>query len=78
VEYTKKIGVACAHFRFLTPFIALCSRLLRNSPRPWVRHTRSSASLSSLKHSVQKAKSSISPQPYPIFLYITNILLNIF
>gem|GEM_PF-6216193 len=28
--------MAFAPFRFLTPFFALCSRLLRNSPRPWV------------------------------------------
>jgi len=51
-------------FRFLTPFFALCFRLLRNSPRPWVKHARSPASPGSLKPSTQKAKSSISLQPY--------------
>jgi hypothetical protein len=51
-------------FRFLTPFFALCFRLLRNSPRPWVKHARIPASPVSLKPSAQKAKSSISLQPY--------------
>jgi hypothetical protein len=51
-------------FRFLTPFFSLCFRLLRNSPRPWVKHAPRPASPGSLKPSAQKAKSSISLQPY--------------
>jgi hypothetical protein len=64
----RKSGVACAPFRFFTPFFAMYFRLLRNSPRPWVKHAHSSASLSSLKHITQKAKSSKSLQPHLIFL----------
>jgi len=40
------------------------SRLLRNSPRPWVRHTRSPALPGSLEKPHPKAKSSMSLQPY--------------
>jgi hypothetical protein len=40
------------------------SRLLRNSPRPWVRHTRRSALPSTLEKPHPKAKSSMSPYPY--------------
>ncbi len=35
------------------------SRLLRNSPRPWVKHTRSPATPDSLEKPHQKAKSSM-------------------
>jgi hypothetical protein len=38
-----KFGGGLCSFRFLTPFLVLFFRLLRNSPRPWVRHTRSPA-----------------------------------
>jgi len=45
--------------------ILLCfSRLLRNSPRPWVRHAPSPASPDSLEKPHQKAKSSMSLNPY--------------
>jgi len=40
------------------------SRLLRNSPRPWVRHTHSPATPDSLEKTHQKAKSSMSLQPH--------------
>jgi len=38
-----KFGGGLCSFRFLTPYLMLFFRLLRNSPRPWVRHTRSPA-----------------------------------
>jgi len=49
------------------------SRLLRNSPRPLVRHTRSPASPDSLEKPHPKAKSSMSLQPHLNFikLYLT-------
>ncbi len=39
------------------------SRLMRNSPRPWVKHAHSPASLDSLEKPHQKAKSSMSLNP---------------
>ena len=36
-------------------------------PLPWVKHARSSALPSFLKHGTQKAKSSMSLQPHLIF-----------
>jgi hypothetical protein len=41
------------------------SRLLRNSPRPWVKHAHSPSSPGSLEKTHQKAKSSMSLNPYP-------------
>jgi len=40
------------------------SRLLRNSPRPWVKHAPSPALPGSLEKPHQKAKSSMSLNPY--------------
>jgi len=40
------------------------SRRLRNSPRPWVRHAQRPATPDSLKKPHQKAKSSMSLNPY--------------
>ena len=51
------------------------SRLLRNSPRPWVRHTHISALPSSLEKIHQKAKSSKSLQPYLYFILYGNKVL---
>jgi hypothetical protein len=51
------------------------SRLLRNSPRPWVRHTHSSASPSSLEKIHQKAKSSKSIQPHQYLILYGNKVL---
>jgi len=59
-------------FRFLTPFFDHSFRLLRNSPRPWVKHAPSPATPDSLKDWPQKAKSSMSllplPQTYPTII----------
>ena len=44
------------------------SRLLRNSPRPGVKHTRSPATPDSLEKPHQKAKSSMSLQPHQNFI----------
>jgi len=44
------------------------SRRLRNSPRPWVRHTHRPASLDTLEKPHPKAKSSMSLQPYLHFI----------
>jgi len=40
------------------------SRRLRNSPRPWVRHTQRPASPDALEKPHPKAKSSMSPRPH--------------
>jgi hypothetical protein len=40
------------------------SRRLRNSPRPWVRHTQRPASPDALEKPHPKAKSSMSPCPH--------------
>ena len=39
------------------------SRRLRNSPRPWVKHTRRPTTSDALKKTHQKAKSSMSLNP---------------
>ena len=44
------------------------SRLLRNSPRPWVKHAPSPAAPGSLEKPHQKAKSSMSLQPHQNFI----------
>jgi hypothetical protein len=52
------------------------SRLLRNSPRSWVRHTRRPASPGTLEKPHPKAKSSMSLHPHLNFLKIGFILLD--
>jgi len=47
------------------------SRLLRNSPRPWVRHTQSPALPDGLEKPHPKAKSSMSPRPHLNFIRFT-------
>jgi hypothetical protein len=44
------------------------SRRLRNSPRPWVRHTQRPASPGTLEKPHPKAKSSMSPDPQLNFI----------
>jgi len=44
------------------------SRRLRNSPRPWVKHTRRPTTPDSLKKPHKKAKSSMSLQPHQNFI----------
>jgi hypothetical protein len=44
------------------------SRHLRNSPRPWVKHTRHPTMSDSLEKTHQKAKSSMSLQPHQNFI----------
>jgi len=59
------------------------SRLLRNSPRPWVKNAHSPSSPGSLEKTHQKAKSSMSLNPYPqlyqayfqLSIYVCIILL---
>jgi hypothetical protein len=41
------------------------SRRLRNSPRPWVKHAQRPTTSDSLEKPHQKAKSSMSLNPYP-------------
>ena len=41
------------------------SRRLRNSPRPWVKHAQRPTTSDSLEKTHQKAKSSMSLNPYP-------------
>jgi len=47
------------------------SRRLRNSPRPWVRHTQRPASPGALEKPHPKAKSSMSPHPHLNFIKLT-------
>jgi hypothetical protein len=44
------------------------SRRLRNSPRPWVKHTQRPTPSDSLEKPHQKAKSSMSLQPHQNFI----------
>jgi len=44
------------------------SRRLRNSPRPWVKHTQRPTTSDSLENTHQKAKSSMSLQPHQNFI----------
>jgi len=48
------------------------SRLLRNSPRPWVKHTHRPTTSDSLEKPHQKAKSSMSLQPHQNFIRYTS------
>jgi len=52
------------------------SRLLRNSPRPWVKHTRSPAPPDTLQKPHPKAKSFMALQPHLNFLRVEFILLD--
>ena len=56
-------------------FLLYFSRLVRNFPRPWVRHTHSSAKLSSLEKIHQKAKSSKSLKSHLNFITILTFSL---
>jgi hypothetical protein len=49
------------------------SRRLRNSPRPWVRHTQRPASPNTLEKPHLKAKSSMSLQPHLNFMRIKSL-----
>ena len=53
------------------------SRLLRNSPRPWVKHAPSPALPGSLEKPHQKAKSSMSLNPYNQ-IYLAHFKLTIY
>jgi len=49
------------------------SRRLRNSPRPWVRHTQRPALLDTLENPHTKAKSLMSLQPHLNFIKLSSI-----
>ncbi len=49
------------------------SRRLRNSPRPWVRHTQRPTTSDSLENPHQKAKSSMSLQPHQNFIRASSL-----
>jgi len=51
------------------------SRRLRNSPRPWVRHTQSPALPDALEKPHPKAKSSMSLRPHLNFIRFTQLRL---
>jgi hypothetical protein len=64
----KKIRYGCRSLKIFNAILLHFSRLLRNSPRSWVRHTRRPALPGTLEKPHPKAKSSISLQPHLIFL----------
>jgi len=53
------------------------SRRLRNSPRPWVRHAQRPTTSDSLEKTHQKAKSSMSLNPYKQ-IYLAKFKLTIY
>jgi hypothetical protein len=54
-------------FQIFNAILLRFPRLLRNSPRSWVRHTRRPALPGTLEKPHPKAKSSMSPRPHLIF-----------
>jgi len=71
-----KLRVWIRSLQIFNAILLRFSRLLRNSPRPWVRHAPSPASPGSLENPHQKAKSSMSLNPYPQLHLIPFKLLN--
>jgi len=68
LQGTEYTGYGLCSLQIFNAILLRFSRLLRNSPRPWVRHTRRPALPDTLEKPHPKAKSSMSLQPQLIFV----------